>query len=476
MDATHGTSMSGAASTAGGGMSGCHVATMADLNGALNGMEAKFDDHKRWCESELAKLMKDLRGSNDRIETADRESSAAIEGVTADLKALRAGMITTSSFRRERADIDKQLDASKEETEARIEHLKNWVDKEMGNIVGSMRSKVETASATVISLQEKTRVLEDTTIPQIKSEVEEQKAKRLGECQRLESEIEKAKDGLDQKISHTAAALRFYVTATASKLREELVPLTSLKELEEEMKQKDSELQLKMKSCEDVVAILRTENAKQKEQIETSLEKQQDTVGKNSKNVKILETSVQSLQSSVASDVQALHEQQRADKAGLQTEIADARAAGARAAMANDNALQALAQDTNMLKASNEKLVDRLQIENVCALVREWQTTKIPQMESACTTAEEKVRRMQALQTQDHEFLQTLHKSNAAIRNNFKMFHAIASGLDAEVAPAGAPAGSPGVLPPAGDDRLPPITSGRGSKPPSPGDGSQTHR
>merc|ERR1719335_106079 len=103
----------------GGGMSGCHVATMADLHSAVNGWEGKLDENRKWCESEIAKFMKDLRAAHDKIDTTDREQTAAIEGISADLKAVRAGTLTTSAFRRERADIDKSLDASKEESEAR---------------------------------------------------------------------------------------------------------------------------------------------------------------------------------------------------------------------------------------------------------------------------------------------------------------------------------------------------------------------
>merc|ERR1719453_2573602 len=105
---------------------------------------------------------------------------------------------------------------------------------------------------------------EETLLPAFKNELEEQKQKRLSETQRLESEIEKVKEVCEQKISHTAAALRFYVTATATKLREELAPLTATKELEEDLKQKDLDLKNRVKSAEELVQVLRGENHKSK--------------------------------------------------------------------------------------------------------------------------------------------------------------------------------------------------------------------
>merc|ERR1712176_1056557 len=100
------------------------------------------------------------------------------------------------------------------------------LEKEISSDIGTLRLKSETLNANCIALTEKSRVLEETLIPQMKSDLEEQKQKRLAETQRLEAEVEKMKELCEQKISHTAAALRFYVTATATKLREELAPLT----------------------------------------------------------------------------------------------------------------------------------------------------------------------------------------------------------------------------------------------------------
>jgi len=76
-----------------------------------------------------------------------------------------------------------------------------------------------------------------------------------------ESDIEKMKEICEQKISHTAAALRFYVTATATKLREELTPATVTKELEEDFKHKEADLKKLIKSVEDTTSMIRIRSA-----------------------------------------------------------------------------------------------------------------------------------------------------------------------------------------------------------------------
>merc|ERR1712216_658116 len=120
---------------------------------------------------------------------------------------------------------------------------------------------------------------EETLLPAVRADLEEQKQKRLCETQRLESACEKVKDVCEQKISHTAAALRFYVTATATKLREELAPMTLAKELDEDMKQKDADLRKLIKNVEDVSTLNREALSKHRTDIDASVEKHTAEIG-----------------------------------------------------------------------------------------------------------------------------------------------------------------------------------------------------
>merc|ERR1719440_2530895 len=137
------------------------------------------------------------------------------------------------------------------------------LEKDITSNISNLRLKAETLNANCIALTEKSKVLEETLMPAIRSELEEQKQKRLCETQRLESDIEKMKEVCEQKISHTAAALRFYVTATATKLREELTPATTTKELEEDFRQKDQDLRKLIRSVEDTTSLVRESVSKQ---------------------------------------------------------------------------------------------------------------------------------------------------------------------------------------------------------------------
>merc|ERR1711957_976981 len=148
------------------------------------------------------------------------------------------------------------------------------------------------------------------------------------ESQRLESEIERVKDVCEQKISHTAGALRFYVTATATKLREELAPMTLAKELEEDMKQKDADLRKLVKSVEDVVSMNRENVTRFKNDFEGQVEKHTAEIGQHTKAIKVCEITVTNLQSGVANDLQEMRTEMNADRSKLQVEIADARASG----------------------------------------------------------------------------------------------------------------------------------------------------
>jgi len=173
------------------------------------------------------------------------------------------------------------------------------------------------------------------------------------------------------------------------------------------------------------------------------------------------EITMNNLQSSVAGDLNDIREQLRQDRAGLQSEIADARANSSRVASANDSAIQTLASELAPLRQLREMILERLHVEKFVNLVREWQTSQIPQMTASVKDLEERARKMYSNMARDHDLVCELQKSVTDIRRHFKMFHAIASGLDDKPLPALAD-----PVPAVEDTRLPPITSARGLRTP----------
>jgi hypothetical protein len=370
------------------------------------------------------------------------------------MKALRSGTVTQLLFRQQVNTFEKRFDHERDENESKLDQLKLTFDKEIANSVGNLRLKAETLNANCIALTEKCKVLEETLIPSLKADVEESKQKRLSETQRLETEIEKMKELCDQKISHTAAALRFYVTATATKLREEMTPFTVTKTLEEDLKQKEIELKKGIKANEEMVSGLRDILVKHKADLDSTCDRFTGEINGHSKAIKVQEINLANLQNGVASDLNDMREQLRTDRVTLQTEMSDCRAAAARSAVANDNAIQAVAQEINPLRQFREQLLERLNIEKFVTQVKDWQTGLLPQLTGMVKDIEERMKKVQLTSQRDHDLLMELKTGHTAIRGHFKMFHAIATGLDDRVVPGDGEGGRE-------DTRLPALVSPR---------------
>mmetsp|Transcript_18159 Transcript_18159/g.42199 ORF Transcript_18159/g.42199 Transcript_18159/m.42199 type:complete len:477 (-) Transcript_18159:108-1538(-) len=453
---------------------GVAVATTADLNACLAEVDKHFSEHKKWTENLINDFVAKQRSMAERVDVAERELQTSLETVNAELKALRSGMVTNAAFRQHVNLTDKRFAQEKEDMESKLDALKIQLEKDIQSGVGNLRLKAETLNANCIALAEKARVIEETTVPAMKQDLEEQKQKRLAETQRLEAESEKVKELCEQKISHTAAALRFYVTATATKLREELAPLTMAKELEEDWKQKESIFSNRFRQNEDIIASLKDDLMKHRNDFDAHVERHAAEIGSHSKSLKVHEITVTNLQNTVASDIGDLRDSIRNERASLQTEIQDARAAAIRVASANETTIQNVASQMNDLRNFRELIVDRLHVPDVIKLVREWQTGEMPQLLSTVKELDEKAARVQKAQGRDHEYIIELQKATAAIRGHFKMFHAIAVGLDDKPSPAmgsfagdSPPPTTPPIHPPlhsfgatADDTRLPPITTG----------------
>lgn len=455
---------------------GLSVATTADLNAVIGQLEDKFDAHRKWTENQITDFIMKLRNSTEKVDGLERNQSTALDSMSTDLKALRAGCVMNSQFRQQVNQIDKRFEHEREEVDHKLDQLKMGLEKDITSNISNLRLKAETLNANCIALTEKSKVIEETLIPSIRTDIEEQKAKRLSETQRLEADVERMKEICEQKISHTAAALRFYVTATATKLREELTPLTSHKELEVELEQKGGELKKLIKGVEETTSVLRGEVSKQKEYLDVNCERYTVEIGQHSKTMKVLEITMTNLQSSIATDLNDMRQECTNDVSKMKIEVTDSRSTASRSCAMNDNAIQALAAEVNPLKNFRELILERLHIEKFVNLVREWQTSTIPQVTSVSKDLDDRMKKMNMNQVKDHEILSELSRSTAEIRRHFKMFHAIATGLD------GIP--HPGVpdpmMPPVSeikDTRLPPIGGGAsGTPPPRPtGDAAVRH-
>jgi len=438
-------------------MAGLSVATTQDLNAALSQHDTNFAEHKKWTENALADVVMKLRANTERLDNSERDQQTCLENIYADIKGLRAGTVTNQTFRQQINAFEQRLGEHQQDNEATVEQMKVFFEKEIATSVGNLRLKAETLNANCIALTEKSRVLEETLIPSLKSDLEEQKQRRICETQRLECETEKMKDLCEQKISHTAAALRFYVTATATKLHEELAPLTLVKELEEDLKRKELDLKKLVKSNEDAIVGLKQEVLTFKGDVDSTHDRHGADISSHTKALKVTEITMTNLQNSVASDLKDMREQMRTDRVNLQTEMADARAAAARAAVNNDSAIQGLASEVNPLRQFREVIMERLHIEKIVQQVREWQTGHVPQVTAALKDVEERVRKSLTSQSKDHDAIQLLMKSVSEVRGHFKMFHAIAAGLDDKAQLPTASLSNNGNQQQPEDSRLPPI-------------------
>eukprot|EP00927_Polykrikos_kofoidii_P073865 TRINITY_DN69882_c0_g1_i1.p1 TRINITY_DN69882_c0_g1~~TRINITY_DN69882_c0_g1_i1.p1 ORF type:complete len:458 (-),score=97.87 TRINITY_DN69882_c0_g1_i1:284-1657(-) len=442
-------------------LGGLSVATSADLNNALAQMDEKFDAHRKWTENQVSDFILKLRSSMERMDNLEREQSHSLESMFTDLKGLRAGCVANSLFRQTIGQIEKRFDTDREEVDHKLEQVKMALEKDITTNISNLRLKAETLNANCIALTEKSKIIEETLLPSVRSDLEEQKQKRLCESQRLESEIEKMKEVCEQKISHTAAALRFYVTATATKLREELTPATTTKELEADLKQIHGDLKKQIKSVEDTTMVVRDQVSAQKEYLDSSAEKINIDLGQNAKTMKVIEVTMTNLQNAVHTDMSDMREEVRNDVSKMKIEVSDARSSASRACSNNDNSLQAIANEIGPLRSFKELVMDRLHIEKFVNVVREWQTSTIPQVSSATKDLEERVKKVVTAMSADHSLLVELHKSTSEIRRHFKMFHAIATGLDDKLHPSLSDSMGSDVIT-SSDTRLPPISTGRG--------------
>merc|ERR1719316_1719634 len=130
-----------------------------------------------------------------------------------------------------------------------------------------------------------------------------------------------------------------------------------------------------------------------------------------------METTIAGFQSTVSAELAHVQETLSTDRKGMQAELADARSVSARAAAALDQALLKVNKDIAAIKERQAMVIERLNIERVVAVVRDWQTAHVPQTEAALKKVQEK----------DHDEVKALSKQTTAIRGHFKMFHAIAS-------------------------------------------------
>jgi len=169
------------------------VATTADLSQAMKTMEDKFENQRKWCETQITDFIMKLRNSTEKIDTIERDSSTAIETLNTDMKTLKASSVQNATFRQHIAQMEKRFHDEKDEVDVKLEGLRTNLEKDMIANIGNLRLKAETLNANCIALTEKSKVIEDTFLPAIRAEMEEQKAKRLNETQRLESDIEKMK-------------------------------------------------------------------------------------------------------------------------------------------------------------------------------------------------------------------------------------------------------------------------------------------
>jgi hypothetical protein len=144
-----------------------------------------------------------------------------------------------------------------------------------------------------------------------------------------------------------------------------------------------------------------------------------------------------------------MREEVRNDVSKMKVEVSDSRSTSHRACSSNEQAIQSMVSQIQPLNNFRELILERLHIEKFVNLVREWQTTTIPQVTSSCKDMEERSKKLEGKFAQDHGVLTDLTKSTSEIRRHFRMFQAIATGLDDKPHPEPS------------DSRLPAITPGR---------------
>merc|ERR1719215_112151 len=167
-----------------------------------------------------------------------------------------------------------------------------------------------------------------------------------------------------------------------------MTPLATTKELEIDLAHKEADLRKGIKSVEDLISHTRAEVTKQREHLDASLEKYTLEIGQHTKSMKVLEINMNNLHGSIATDMSDVREEVRNDVAKMKIEVSDTRASATRAAMANENAIQVLSTEINPLRSFRELILDRLHIEKFVNVVREWQTSVIPQVTSSAKDSE----------------------------------------------------------------------------------------
>jgi len=191
--------------------------------------------------------------------------------------------------------------------------------------------------------------------------------------------------------------------------------------------------------------------------LDTTTEKYTIEIGQCTKSMKVMEITMQNLQNGVATDLSDVREEVRNDVSKMKMEVSDCRTTSSRSCASNESAIQAVASEINPLRNFRELILERLHIEKFVNLVREWQTTTIPQVAATSKDLDDRMKKVQNSMAADHQTLIDVTRSVSEVRRHFKMFYAIASGLDDKP--------NPGVIGDkdhgSADDRLPPLTSSR---------------
>merc|ERR1719478_243032 len=155
-------------------------------------------------------------------------------------------------------------------------------------------------------------------------------------------------------------------------------------------------------TCQETLANLRDLLVKHKGDLDTTCEHYTSEINQHSKTLKVHEITVTNLQNGVASDLNDMREQLRTDRVNLQTEMSDCRASAARSAVANDNAIQAVAQEINPLRQFRELILERLHIEKFVSQVKEWREGLLPQLTGMVKDMDEKVKKVSLTSQKDH--------------------------------------------------------------------------
>jgi hypothetical protein len=438
---------------------GAQVATVGDLTAAITQLTEKIEEQKGWTQQQLDLL---LTKHTDYVEKTD-EALKALQNETQtskeEINVLKATTVLDTKFREAISTVELKVDTVSGALEQQIKKTREDSTRDLTFAVQDMTTKVDACELGVKAVRESMHEITSTLLPEMREQLEDERKKRREGDARLEKNDEVLRESSDRRCEEIIALLKKDIEDAVAKLKPNLATKEELEAILRELAALRTSMTTQFTSIDDSMDGLKEALKNHVEKTAASFEKTMKDISILMNDSRTMQGDIQQLTTSTSADFKKIREYMKDAFAQLKKDLSEARAAAAQAAVNNEKNIQVVAAEVTPLKEARSVLFDRLKIKDVAGIVRDWQAGHVPTTTASLSDLEARVARLKNDLQTEHDHGVELSRSMTAVRGHFKMFHSIASGLDATESP-GAPPASGGIAPGPAGTTLPPIGGG----------------